>query len=210
MNMVSIIIPNYNGGDLLYNCIDSIYKNISIKDFEIIVVDNGSTDNSINRVKSNFQNVEIISSNSNLGYSGGCNLGAVYSKGNFLLFLNNDTTHKSGWIKPLINSLINNESISSVQPKILNMKDRFNILDTYAIIKELQNFNSYRVNNIYDIDNKTFLIKFDDFDQKRKCFIISYTSDIKTCYYIFLHFKLLFYSTVLGYKILNMPRLVML
>ncbi|GIT09902.1 MAG: hypothetical protein CM1200mP31_0710 [Candidatus Neomarinimicrobiota bacterium] len=42
-------------------------KNISIKDFEIIVVDNGSTDNSINRVKSNFQNVEIISSNSNLG-----------------------------------------------------------------------------------------------------------------------------------------------
>ena len=52
------------------------------------------------------------------------------------------------------------------------MKDRFNILDTYAIIKELQHFNSYRVNNIYDIDNKTFLIKFDDFDQKRKCFII--------------------------------------
>ena len=70
MNMVSIIIPNYNGGDLLYNCINSIYENISIKDFEIIVVDNGSTDNSINRVKSNFQNVEIISSNSNLGYSG--------------------------------------------------------------------------------------------------------------------------------------------
>ena len=52
------------------------------------------------------------------------------------------------------------------------MKDRFNILDTYAIIKELQHFNSYRVNNIYDIDNKTFLIKFDDFEQKRKCFII--------------------------------------
>jgi predicted ribosome quality control (RQC) complex YloA/Tae2 family protein len=56
--------------------------------------------------------------------------------------------------------------------QILNMKDRFNIIDTYAIIKELQHFNSYRVNNIYDIDNKTFLIKFDDFDQKRKCFII--------------------------------------
>jgi predicted ribosome quality control (RQC) complex YloA/Tae2 family protein len=52
------------------------------------------------------------------------------------------------------------------------MKDRFNILDTYAIIKELQHFNSYRVNNIYDIDNKTFLIKFDDFENKRKCFII--------------------------------------
>tara|TARA_Y100001958_G_C21240341_1_gene567843 strand:- start:1015 stop:2679 length:1665 start_codon:yes stop_codon:yes gene_type:complete len=52
------------------------------------------------------------------------------------------------------------------------MKDRFNILDTYAIVKELQYFNTYRVNNIYDIDNKTFLIKFDDFERKRKCFMI--------------------------------------
>ena len=50
MNMVSIIIPHYNGEDLLYNCIDSIYKNISIKDFELIVVDNASTDYSINRI----------------------------------------------------------------------------------------------------------------------------------------------------------------
>ena len=60
MNMVSIIIPNYNGGDLLYNCIDSIYKNISIKDFEIIVVDNGSTDNSINRVKVIFKMLKLF------------------------------------------------------------------------------------------------------------------------------------------------------
>ena len=52
------------------------------------------------------------------------------------------------------------------------MKDRFNILDTYAIVKELQHFNSYRLNNIYDIDNKTFLLKFDDFNNKRKCFIM--------------------------------------
>ena len=52
------------------------------------------------------------------------------------------------------------------------MKDRFNILDTYAIVKELQHFNSYRLNNIYDVDNKTFLLKFDDFKNKRKCFIM--------------------------------------
>ena len=124
MNMVSIIIPNYNGGDLLYNCIDSIYKNISIKDFEIIVVDNGSTDNSINRVKSNFQNVEIISSNSNLGYSGGCNLGATHASGKYLLFLNNDTEHSNEWIEKLVHFLDSNSKIAAVQPKILNIHNK--------------------------------------------------------------------------------------
>ena len=124
MNMVSIIIPNYNLGDLLYNCIDSIYKNISIKDFEIIVVDNGSTDNSINRVKSNFQNVEIISSNSNLGYSGGCNLGATHASGKYLLFLNNDTEHSNEWIEKLVYFLDSNSKIAAVQPKILNIHNK--------------------------------------------------------------------------------------
>ena len=124
MNMVSIIIPNYNGGDLLYNCINSIYKNISIKDFEIIVVDNGSTDNSINRVKSNFQNVEIISSNSNLGYSGGCNLGATHASGKYLLFLNNDTEHSNEWIEKLVHFLDSNSKIAAVQPKILNIHNK--------------------------------------------------------------------------------------
>lgn len=52
------------------------------------------------------------------------------------------------------------------------MKDRFNILDTYAISRELQYFKNCRLNNIYDIDNKTFLLKFDDFQNKKKIFII--------------------------------------
>ena len=124
MNTVSIIIPHYNGEDLLYNCIDSIYKNISIKDFELIVVDNASTDDSINRIKSNFQNVKIISSNSNLGYSGGCNLGATHANGKYLLFLNNDTEHSSEWIEKLVHFLDSNSNIAAVQPKILNVHNK--------------------------------------------------------------------------------------
>ena len=124
MNTVSIIIPHYNGEDLLYNCIDSIYKNISIKDFELIVVDNASTDDSINRIKSNFQNVKIISSNSNLGYSGGCNLGATHASGKYLLFLNNDTEHSNEWIEKLVHFLDSNSKIAAVQPKILNIHNK--------------------------------------------------------------------------------------
>jgi GT2 family glycosyltransferase len=122
--MVSIIIPHYNGEDLLYNCIDSIYKNISIKNFELIVVDNASTDDSINRIKSSFESVKIISSNSNLGYSGGCNLGATHASGKYLLFLNNDTEHSSEWIEKLVHFLDSNSNIAAVQPKILNIYNK--------------------------------------------------------------------------------------
>jgi hypothetical protein len=122
--MVSIIIPHYNGEDLLYNCIDSIYKNISIKEFELIVVDNASTDDSINRIKSSFESVKIISSNSNLGYSGGCNLGATHASGKYLLFLNNDTEHSREWIEKLVHFLDSNSNIAAVQPKILNIYNK--------------------------------------------------------------------------------------
>ena len=52
------------------------------------------------------------------------------------------------------------------------MKDRFNLLDTFVIVEDLQIFNSLRLNNIYDIDSKTYLLKFDDFEKKKKRFII--------------------------------------
>ena len=64
--------------------------------------------------------IEIIKSKSNLGYSGGCNLGAKHANGNLLLFLNNDTTHKEGWIEYLYEQISTDESIASIQPKILN------------------------------------------------------------------------------------------
>ena len=60
MKLVSIIIPHYNGKELLYNCINSIYQNIEIEDFEIIVVDNGSTDDSVQNIKQLFSKVVII------------------------------------------------------------------------------------------------------------------------------------------------------
>ena len=57
MKIVSIIIPHHNGKDLLHNCINSIYNNISIENFEIIVVDNASTDNSVQNIQTLFPDV---------------------------------------------------------------------------------------------------------------------------------------------------------
>ena len=87
---VSVIIPHWNGIDVLSECLDSLGKS-TYKNIEIIVVDNASTDGSQDWIRSNHPNIILIQNNSNLGYAEGCNVGAESSSGEYLIFLNNDT-----------------------------------------------------------------------------------------------------------------------
>ena len=97
---VSIIIPHLKGKKNLSECIQSIDKKIS---YEIIVVDNNSLDDSVNYIRKEFPEVNIIKSKYNRGYAGGCNLGAKYAKGEYLLFLNDDTILTKNSIEVLLN-----------------------------------------------------------------------------------------------------------
>ena len=121
---LSIIIPHHNGEELLFNCIESILNHISIQDFEIIVVDNGSIDNSADKAKEKFPSINLLKSETNLGYSGGCNFGAKNAKGEYIIFLNNDTLHTKNWIEELIDFLDKNPHAGAAQPKILNATNR--------------------------------------------------------------------------------------
>jgi len=121
--LVSIIIPHFNNYSIIEECIYSI-RNIKYNNIEIIVIDNGSTDNSISKVQSQFPDVVIYQSGKNLGYAGGCNLGAEISKGEYLFFLNNDTIHESDCLDYLVDTLKNNPNIASVQPKIKNYNQK--------------------------------------------------------------------------------------
>ena len=121
---LSIIIPHHNGEELLFNCLESILNQISIKDFEIIVVDNGSIDNSADKAKEKFPSINLLKSETNLGYSGGCNFGAKNAKGEYTIFLNNDTLHTKNWIEELIGFLDKNPQAGAAQPKILNATNR--------------------------------------------------------------------------------------
>jgi len=116
---VSIIIPHHNNFDILNECINSLTK-IKYKDIEVIIVDNHSSDQSVDRIKSNHSFVKIKKSNNNLGYAGGCNFGASFAKGSYLLFLNNDTIHEPDFLDHLINKIISSNNIACVQPKIKN------------------------------------------------------------------------------------------
>tara|TARA_B100000427_G_C15508510_1_gene595080 strand:+ start:1277 stop:2290 length:1014 start_codon:yes stop_codon:yes gene_type:complete len=124
---LSIIIPHHNGKELLFNCLESLFYNISINNFEIIIVDNHSTDGSADEIKEIFPSINLLKSESNLGYSGGCNLGAKNAKGEYIIFLNNDTLHTKNWVEELISFLDSNPQAGAAQPKILNAinKDTF-------------------------------------------------------------------------------------
>ncbi len=90
----SIIIVNWNSCDLLSNCLDSIHKTESHSDYEIIVVDNASTDNSVFVLKTKYPHVRLIENKENLGFSQGTNIGIRSSRGDFILLLNSDTEFK--------------------------------------------------------------------------------------------------------------------
>ena len=118
-NKVSIIIPHCNHYSILDECLKSL-KNISYKNIEIIVVDNNSTDDSFLSLNENHKDIIVQRSKTNLGYAGGCNLGASIATGEYLLFLNNDTIHDKFFLTILVEELDNDKSLACIQPKIKN------------------------------------------------------------------------------------------
>ena len=113
--LVSIIVLNHNGRDVLKPCLESIFKT-KYSPFEVIVIDNGSTDGSEN-VAREFD-VKLIKNGSNLGYCKGNNEGIRNSSGEYVVLLNNDTVVDENWLRELVRgaSCMN---VAFCQPKIL-------------------------------------------------------------------------------------------
>ena len=88
--VVSVIIVNYNGKRFLDACIESIPLHLSVS-HEIVVVDNASSDDSVEHLRSHHPGVEVVASTVNGGFAAGNNLGARHARGRYLLLLNNDT-----------------------------------------------------------------------------------------------------------------------
>jgi GT2 family glycosyltransferase len=88
---LSVIIVNYNGMRFLDGCFTSLYDKLSTLSYEIIVIDNNSTDESCNYIKDNHSKVHLIDSKINYGFGKGNNEAVKHAKGNTILLLNNDT-----------------------------------------------------------------------------------------------------------------------
>ena len=116
--LVSVIIVNYNGRLFLEDCLNSL-KQVNFDSFEIILVDNNSIDDSIEWVKNNFPSVIIIKLDNNYGFAKPNNIGANKAKGDFLLFLNNDTKVTPNFITELLNVINQDPSIAICQSLLL-------------------------------------------------------------------------------------------
>lgn len=123
MSKITVIIPHFNGVDILKDCLHSLYKNIFL-DFETVLIDNGSMDGSPNFVRENFSQVMVIENEKNLGYAGACNQGMLLSKSEFILLLNNDTVMPENFLMEMLNAINDDPNIAMVQPKIKSIQDK--------------------------------------------------------------------------------------
>lgn len=131
-NLVSVIIVNWNGAKLLEVCLPSL-KSQTYHNFEVIVVDNGSVDNSIEFLEKNYSDfVKIIKNDDNLGFAKGNNIGIKAASGEFIITLNNDIQADRYLIEELTKPARSDEKIGMCAPKIYSFYNR-DIIDSVGV-----------------------------------------------------------------------------
>jgi hypothetical protein len=123
MKDLSIVIVSYNTKELTFQCLASIYKYTKNIDFEVIVVDNNSTDGTAEYIKEHFPKATIIENKKNIGYGAANNLGMKKAEGKYLLLLNSDTKIKDNVFNKMCKYINKQKDIDVVGPKLLNKDD---------------------------------------------------------------------------------------
>lgn len=122
MTRTAVVILNYNGEKLLREFLPSVIQHAS--EAEIIVADNGSTDQSVLILQQEFPEVRVVTLDNNYGFCGGYNRALRQVEATYYVLLNSDVETTEGWLPPLISLLDNDPAIGAVQPKILSYKKR--------------------------------------------------------------------------------------
>jgi GT2 family glycosyltransferase len=121
--VVSIVIVNYNGKDLLKIILKSIKKINFNHNYEVFVVDNKSMDGSQELIKKIYPKIKLIQNKENLGYSG-INSALKYCKGEYILFLNNDMEIDKNCISRLVETIKSDKNIAMAAPRLVNFYDK--------------------------------------------------------------------------------------
>lgn len=124
----TVVIPNYNGINYIEACLDSLYAGTT-KNFEVIIVDNASTDGSLERIKEKFPQVFLIENNENTGFCRAVNQGIEASKTPYVILLNNDTQAGLTFIHELEKVMDKDERLFSAAAKMISMYEKDKIDD---------------------------------------------------------------------------------
>jgi GT2 family glycosyltransferase len=115
-----VVVVTYNGRRYLEGCLSALQR-ATERDTELIVVDNGSTDGSADWVARHVPGVRLIRNHENRGFAAACNQGADLAAGDVLVFLNQDTCVKPGWLAPLVEPLYGRDEVGLTTSRVLLM-----------------------------------------------------------------------------------------
>ncbi|WP_421658854.1 glycosyltransferase family 2 protein [Leptothermofonsia sp. ETS-13] len=146
--LVSIILVNYNGMDVIENCLRSLQQFFQAIPYEAIVVDNASQDGSPDLVEQTFPQVYLIRLMENRGFGAGNNIGAKTANGEFLFFLNTDTQLTSDILPTLVTLMKEHPDVGIIGPKLLNPDGSLQLSTAWSIsitgeFKTLQQLKDY-------------------------------------------------------------------
>lgn len=203
---VTILIPNYNGKKWLEQCLPTIGKS-TYPNKEILVVNNGSTDDSLEFLRKNYPNVKVLEIKKNRGYAGANNFGVRFAKGKYILFLNNDTQVTPNFLEPLVEKMEKDKNIGAVQPQIRNMTDKSKIdsigsfftftgfLYHYGYFQPHKEKKYNKELSVYSVKGACFLMKKKDYidlggiDES----LVTYVEESDLCHRILLSGKKILY-----------------
>ena len=129
--LFSIVIPNWNGQKFLDKCLRSLQKQ-TLKDFEIIVVDNSSSDDSVPFIKKNYPGARILELPKNLGFAAAANRGIKEAGGDLIALLNNDTEADKNWLEQIKQAADENPEAGFFASKMLDFKNH-SIIDSCGV-----------------------------------------------------------------------------
>lgn len=130
--LISAVVLNWNGHDVLDHCLRSLYDQ-TYRPLEIIVVDNASTDGSVDFLREKFQGVHLIMNEQNLGFGAGNNIGIRASRGRYIMILNNDTRLDPNCVEELKRSIEKDERFGACASKIF-LDSKPDIIDGVGIV----------------------------------------------------------------------------
>ena len=120
---VSIVILNYNTRHFLQKFLPGVLAT-DYENFEVVLADNASKDDSVEFVRQNFPTVKIIVLSENYGFAGGYNKALAQVKADYFVLLNSDVEVPKDWLKPLVALAESDFKIAAIQPKLLDYKDK--------------------------------------------------------------------------------------
>ena len=140
---ISVIVLCYNQLDYTQKCVESILTRTAYPNYELVLVDNHSTDETAEYLKAvgaRYENAKIVLNSANRGFAGGNNDGIAVADGDYLVLLNNDTVVTRGWLTGMVKHFAGEKNVGLVGPVTNSIANEAKIMVTYSSLREMEAF----------------------------------------------------------------------